>query len=159
MKVGYSDHTIQISDAPVQAVFLGASIIEKHITLDKKMKGPDHFFALEPQELTKMVSDIQNAEKKVDKGDFYIDKKMLGSSSKRCYDHEKYLRDFCFMTLYAGRNIAKGEHIKQEDIKILRPGKKTPGLSPKHFKFFKQYKITAKKNIKADDPIIWETIL
>lgn len=158
-KIGYSDHTLEISAAPVQSVFLGASVIEKHITLDKNMAGPDHFFALEPHELSKMVNDIRNAEGKLEKGDITIDKGMFGSSSRKCYDHEKYLRDFCFMTLFAKRDIAKGEQIRKKDIRILRPGKKVRGLPPKYLKWFDQYKIVAKKTIQVNDPITWEVAL
>ena len=61
---GYSDHTREVSAAAIQSIYLGGSILEKHITLDKNMKGPDHFFALEPRELKKLVADITYAEAK-----------------------------------------------------------------------------------------------
>lgn len=156
---GYSDHSAEVSDAPVQAVFLGASVIEKHITLNKNMAGPDHFFALEPHELSLMVKEIHAAEKTLEQGDFTIDHKILGSSVRTCYPHEKYLRNFCFMTLFANKDIEKGKCIGQEDINILRPGKKTPGLPPKYLALFKQHTITAKQDIRINDPITWESIL
>ena len=61
-KVGYSDHTLGI-EVPIAAVALGASMIEKHFTLDKNMEGPDHKASLEPDELKAMVSVIRNIEK------------------------------------------------------------------------------------------------
>lgn len=157
--VGYSDHTFEVSDAPVQAVYLGANMIEKHITLDKTMDGPDHFFALEPHELAQMVSDVNDAKKKFETGEISIDKSIYGSSAKICYPHEKYLRDFCYMTLFAARDIAKGEVISPDDLSILRPGKKARGLEPKYLKLFKERPIVAKQNIAFEEPITWDLIL
>lgn len=159
IKIGYSDHTEEPSEAPVQSVYLGGTVVEKHITLDKKMKGPDHFFALEPDELKKMVHDIRNAELQYDNKTFEIDKVIYGNSEKICHDHEQYLRDFCYMTLFSKKDIKKGEIIKAEDISILRAGKKEKGLEPKYLELFKENKVTASKNISFEDPINWESIL
>lgn len=157
--IGYSDHTFEVSDAPIQAVYLGATVIEKHITLDKKMEGPDHFFALEPQELARMVSDIHKARIAYLNNNFVIDKNIYGSSLKICHEHEKYLRNFCYMTLFAKRNIKKGEVITPEDLIILRPAKKERGLDPKYLNLFKEQTITAKKDISFEDSITWDLIL
>lgn len=159
VKIGYSDHTFEVSDAPVQAVYLGATVIEKHITLDKNMEGPDHFFALEPDELSKMVLDINKARAEYLGGNVSIDAMVYGSSAKICHEHEKYLRDFCYMTLFARRNIKKGEIIRVEDLSILRPGKKIPGLEPKYISLFEANEITAKSDIAFEDPIVWSVIL
>lgn len=159
IKIGYSDHTEEPSEAPVQSIYLGGSVVEKHITLDKQMKGPDHFFALEPNELKKMVVDIRDAEKQYEKKTFKIDKTIYGSSEKICHEHEQYMRDFCYMTLFSKKDIQKGEIIKAEDISILRAGKKKKGLEPKYFKLFKENKVTATKNIGFEDPINWESIV
>ena len=157
--IGYSDHTFEISDAPIQAVYMGATVIEKHITLDKKMNGPDHFFALEPDELSKMVEDINAARTKYERGTICLDDAIYGSSAKICHEHERYLRDFCYMTLFAKKNVKKGEVILAEDISILRPGKKARGLEPKYLKLFKENCITAKTDIAFEDPITWDLIL
>jgi N,N'-diacetyllegionaminate synthase len=158
--IGFSDHTAEISAAAVQAVYLGAEIIEKHITLDKKMEGPDHFFALEPGELKKMVRDIRYAAKAVaGKRKLKINKDIYGSTAKSVNKDEKYLRDFAFTKLFAVRSIRKGERIRPPDISILRPGKKAHGLDPKYLKLFKGFKITAKKNIRPEEPITWSAIL
>lgn len=159
VKMGYSDHTFEVSDAPVQAVYMGATVIEKHITLDKKMNGPDHFFALEPDELSKMVSDVNNARAEYLGGNISLDGLIYGSSAKICHEHEKYLRDFCYMTLFAKRDIKKGETIKAKDLSVLRPGKKKPGLEPKYLKLFEEYSVTAKKDISFEDPVVWDAIL
>lgn len=159
VKRGYSDHTAEPSDAPVQSVYLGGSVVEKHITLDKKMEGPDHFFALEPDELKQMVDDIRKAEVDVQNENFEIDKKIYGNTEKICHEHEQYLRDFAYMTLFAKKEIKKGEVIYPKDIAILRAGKKEKGLEPKYLKLFEQYEIKAKQDIGFEDPIKWESIL
>ena len=152
--IGYSDHTQEVSKTAIQAVYLGASIIEKHITLDRGMKGPDHFFALEPYQLKEMVKDIRKAEKRKGK----IDKKIYGSPAKLVFRYESYLRDFCFTTLFAGRDIKKGERIRYQDLCVLRPGKKERGLEPKYLPLFKSNRILAAKHIKTEEPIKAEHI-
>jgi len=159
IEIGYSDHTVEISDAAVQSVYLGAKVVEKHITLDKSMKGPDHFFALEPTELKKMVLDIHRAEEILEKGLFKIDPLIYGSAAKVCHSHERYLRNFAYMTLFSRRNIKKGELIRPEDIAILRPGKKKRGLHPKFIRLFDSFQITAKKPLTTEEAIDWDAIL
>jgi N,N'-diacetyllegionaminate synthase len=159
VEIGYSDHTIEVSDAPVQSIYLGGKIVEKHIALDKGMEGPDHFFALEPDELKQMVADTRLAEKNYSEQDFAIDPLIYGSTAKVCHEHERYLRDFAYMTLFAARTINKGEIIQPEDIVVLRPGKMERGLDPKFLFLFEQQKIMAKKDLAAESPITWETVL
>lgn len=158
LSVGYSDHTRETSAASIQAVYLGASIIEKHITLDKNMKGPDHFFALEPRELKKMVMDIRKAETDLRRGCFEIDRIIYGNRSKVAYPHERYLRDFAFMRLFAGRDIKAGQVIRSSDIEILRPGKKGRGLEPKYLRLFEKNRVIARGDISFEDPITWDMI-
>lgn len=157
-KIGYSDHTKEISKAPVQAVYLGAKVIEKHITLSKKMPGPDHFFALEPKELRKMVKDIRRVEACVVKNGVRIDKQLFGSSRKKVFEHEKYIRNFCFPIIFSGRDISKGERIYHRDLRIFRRGKKKNGLQPRFAGLFKKYKVRAVRDIACEQPIGWEDI-
>ena len=159
IKIGYSDHTCEVSDAPVQAVYLGATTIEKHITLDKNMKGPDHFFALEPDELKLMVKDIRKAELDYTDNNISINKIIYGSTKKDVYPHEQYLKNFAYPTLFVNRNIKKGERILPEDISILRPGKKQRGLEPKDLYLFEQYNIVAKKDLLFEQSLTWETFI
>ncbi len=159
LNYGYSDHTLEVSDAPMQAVYLGATCIEKHSTLDKKMSGPDHFFALEPHELKKMVEDIKQARIDYEKWNFKINKTIYGNTAKICYPQEQYLRDFAYMALYAKRDIGKGGQIKAADLSILRPGKKQRGLEPKYLELFEKNCIRATKEIAFEDPILWSDIL
>jgi len=159
IKIGYSDHTAESSNAPVQSVYLGGSVIEKHITLDKQMQGPDHFFALEPTELTQMVKDIRKAEVDYKNNNFQIDNIIYGNTQKICHKHEQYLRDFAYMTLFAKKEIKQGDVINSEDISILRAGKKDKGLDPKYLDLFKENRISASKDIKFEDPIQWDSVL
>jgi len=158
IKIGYSDHTAEPSDAPVQSVYLGGSVIEKHITLDKQMQGPDHFFALEPDELSQMVEDIRLAEIDYKNNNFQIDKIIYGNTQKICHKHEQYLRDFAYMFLFSKKEIRQGEVIKIEDISILRAGKKEKGLEPKYLSLFKENKVIASRDIKFEDPIKWDML-
>ncbi len=158
-KTGYSDHTMEVYDAPVQSVYLGARVIEKHITLDKKMPGPDQFFALEPDELKQMVSQVREAEKDLAKGSYKIDRRLYGCCARKTYEHERYIRDFSYMCCFAGRIIKKGERILPEDLTILRPGKKKRGLEPKYLRLFAENSVLAKRDIGFEDPVDWGCIL
>lgn len=158
-RIGFSDHAKETSTAAVEAVYLGAEIIEKHITLDKKMEGPDHFFALEPGELKKMVKDIRRAEKDCRKGDFKINKTIYGNTEKKTYPHERYIREFGFTRLFIKRHIRKGQVIRPADIAVLRPGKKKQGLEPKYLRLFIDFKITVKRDCLAEEALTWELIL
>lgn len=156
---GYSDHTQEVSDAAVQSIYLGGSVLEKHMTLDKNMRGPDHFFALEPRELKKLVADIAYAEAKYAEKDIIIDPIIYGGSEKYPCEHEKYLRDFAFMTLFCKEPVKKGEVIAPDDIAILRSGKKKSGLLPRYFKLFQENKIIAKRDLEPEEPLNWDAIL
>jgi len=159
LTIGFSDHTAAVSEAAVQAVYLGARVIEKHVTLDRRMKGPDHFFSLEPPQLKRMARDIRMASKAAARGAAgRVDKAIYGSTAKVVRGDERYLRDFAFMKLFAKRAIKKGARIRPSDISILRPGKKAHGLDPKYINLFKDFTVTAKRKIAFEDPITWSSI-
>ncbi|MEK7773700.1 MAG: N-acetylneuraminate synthase family protein [Deltaproteobacteria bacterium] len=105
--VGFSDHTPG-STVPVAAVALGASIIEKHITLDRKAPGPDHAYAMEVEEFKGMVTEIRNLEK------------ALGDGVKRPAPGEEGERVGARRSIYAGVDIGKGEIISEDKLKIVR---------------------------------------
>ncbi|HIP14922.1 MAG TPA: N-acetylneuraminate synthase [Sulfurimonas autotrophica] len=111
---GYSDHTLGI-EVPTAAVALGASVIEKHFTLDKTMQGPDHKASLEPNELKAMVQAIRNIEKAMGDG--------IKKPSKSETPNIKVARK----SIVANRNIKKGEILTEEHLAIKRPGN---GISP-----------------------------
>lgn len=112
--VGYSDHTLGI-EVPIAAVALGATVIEKHFTLDRNMEGPDHKASLEPNELKAMVSAIRNIEK------------ALGSLEKKVSDSERKNIAIARKSIVAAKNIKKGEILTETNITVKRPG---TGISP-----------------------------
>lgn len=113
-EVGYSDHTRGI-EVPIAAVALGASIIEKHFTLDRTMEGPDHKASLEPAELQSMVKSIRNIEQ------------ALGSGEKKPSPSEEKNRVVARKSIVAGRDIREGEELTRENLSVKRPGS---GISP-----------------------------
>jgi N,N'-diacetyllegionaminate synthase len=112
--VGYSDHTEGIEVA-VAAVALGATVIEKHFTLDRDLPGPDHKASLEPCELKEMVASIRNIEK------------ALGSGVKKPSPSEEKNKVIVRKSLVAARAIRKGEVLNHANLTVKRPG---TGLSP-----------------------------
>lgn len=113
-EVGYSDHTVGI-EVPIAAVALGAVVIEKHFTLDRKMKGPDHKASLEPPELKAMVSAIRNIET------------ALGSGTKEISESEIQNKLIVRKSIVATCNIEEGEILSERNITVKRPGN---GISP-----------------------------
>lgn len=111
---GYSDHTLGI-EVDIAAVAMGATIIEKHFTLDKSMKGPDHKASLEPDELLAMVSGIRNIEK------------ALGSNIKRPSPSEKENINIARKSIVASIAIKKGDTLTTNNITVKRPG---VGINP-----------------------------
>jgi N,N'-diacetyllegionaminate synthase len=114
VKVGYSDHTLGI-EVPIAAVALGATVIEKHFTLDRNMEGPDHKASLEPTELKAMVKAIRNIEK------------ALGSAEKKVTDSERKNISVARKSIVAAISIGKGEIFTEQNLTIKRPGN---GISP-----------------------------
>ena len=114
VKTGYSDHTVGIEVA-IAAVALGATVIEKHFTLDRNLPGPDHRSSLEPTELTALVQSIRNIEI------------ALGDGVKRPMEAELANRNAARKSLVASREIAKGELFTLENVSVKRPGS---GISP-----------------------------
>lgn len=133
LKVGYSDHTKGV-EVPVAAVALGATVIEKHFTLDKNMEGPDHQASLEPHELKKMVASIRNVEL------------ALGDGIKKPAESEIKNIVIARKSLIAKRDILEGEVFTDENITVKRPGS---GISP--MKWFDVIGMTAKKDFKEDE--------
>jgi N,N'-diacetyllegionaminate synthase len=135
VKVGYSDHTLGI-EVPIAAAALGASIIEKHFTLDKNMEGPDHRASLEPYELKAMIDAIRNIEK------------ALGNGIKKPSKSEIKNRDIVRKSIVARRNIRKGEIFTEDNITVKRPG---TGISP--MRWYEVLGKNAIKDFKEDDII------
>lgn len=114
VKVGYSDHTKGI-EVPIAAVALGASVIEKHFTLDRRMPGPDHKASLEPDELKAMVASIRNIEQ------------ALGTGHKTVTASERKNIAVARKSIVAACDINKGEVMTEDKLTVKRPG---DGISP-----------------------------
>ena len=120
VKFGYSDHTLGI-EVDIAAASMGASIIEKHFTLDKLMDGPDHKASLEPDELQAMVTAIRNIEK------------ALGDGIKQPTISEKPNINVARKSIVASRLIKKGEIFTEDNLAVKRPGK---GVNPMQWDVF-----------------------
>lgn len=115
VEVGYSDHTNGI-EVPIAAVALGATVIEKHFTLDRNMEGPDHKASLEPRELKAMVDAIRNVECAIS-----------GDGTKHISESEHKNIAIARKSIVAARDIKKGEMLSEENLDVKRPGY---GISP-----------------------------
>lgn len=114
VKIGYSDHTEGI-EVPIAAVALGATVIEKHFTLDKNMEGPDHKASLEPSELKAMVKSIRNIEQ------------ALGTGHKTISESERKNIEIARKSIVAAKDIKEGDIFTEDNITVKRPGN---GISP-----------------------------
>ncbi len=139
--VGFSDHTNDFLSSAL-AVALGASIIEKHITLDKKYFGPDHPFSLEPHELGQLIETIRNSES------------ILGSSVKKVRDSEEENHRIGRRSLVAASDLKKGETITPDKVVVKRPAL---GLHPKYLDFV--IGKTVKKDIPKDKWFTWDCLV
>lgn len=138
--VGYSDHTLGY-EVSIGAVCFGAKIIEKHLTLDNKMHGPDHKASLEPDKFKEMVRAIRNIEK------------ALGTHNKKVLPREKNIRKLARRSIIAIQDIPRNKKIKMEDIDILRP---TGGIAPKYL-----YKVLGRNTniyIKKGTKLKWSLL-
>jgi len=132
VKIGYSDHTQGI-EIPIAAVALGATVIEKHFTLDRNLPGPDHKASLEPNELKEMVQAIRN-----------IEKAISGSGIKEPSNSEKKNIAVARKSIVSAKPIKKGELLTEENLTIKRPGN---GISPMLWD-----EVLGKKAIKNFEP-------
>lgn len=135
VQVGYSDHTLGI-EVSIAAVALGASVIEKHFTLDRSLPGPDHKASLEPDELKAMVVAIRNIEK------------ALGDGIKRPSSSEAKNKIIARKSLVAADAISEGEVFSETNLTVKRPG---TGLSPMRWDEVVGRK--ASRNFAADELI------
>jgi len=140
LPIGYSDHTAGIL-VPVAAVARGACVIEKHITLDRTLPGPDHAASLEPDEFKQMVSSIQDTES------------ALGDGKKQLQSCETQIRDIVRKSIVAAKKIPPGIRITEDMLAIKRPG---TGIEPKYLN-----RLVGKSmicGIKKDTIITWDMV-
>ncbi len=134
-EVGYSDHTRGI-EIPIAAVAMGATVIEKHFTLDRNMDGPDHKASLEPDELARMVDSIRNVEK------------AIGNGEKTPSPSEKKNISVARKSIVARTEIKAGDVFTAENITVKRPG---TGISP--MKWFDILGTRAVRDFEEDELI------
>ena len=136
VKIGYSDHTKGI-EVPIAAVALGATVIEKHFTLNKTMEGPDHKASLEPDELKAMVTSIRNIEN------------ALGSGHKHVSDSERKNIEIVRKSIVAACPIKAGELLTEDNLTVKRPG---TGISP--MRWNEVVGTFAVKDFEEEEPIV-----
>ena len=140
--IGYSDHTIG-NAVPIAVVARGACMIEKHYTLDRNLKGPDHKASLEPNELRAMVDAIRN-----------IEKAISGNGLKEVSLSEKKNIHIARKSIHLLKDLSSGSVITELDIIPLRPG---DGISPMNWN-----KVIGKRvvrDLKKFDKITWTDLL
>ncbi len=135
IKVGYSDHTLGI-EVPIAAVAIGAAVIEKHFTLDRNLRGPDHSSSLEPDDLKAMVNAIRNIEN------------ALGDGIKRPSPSEEKNKTCARKSIVAKKDIKKGEILTEDNLAVKRP---ETGISP--IRWDEVIGSTAIKDWKTDEMI------
>ncbi len=135
VKVGISDHTLGI-EVPVAAAAMGAKVIEKHFTINRNLRGPDHKASLTPHQLRQMVKSVRNIEK------------ALGKKNKVVTNSEKKNVKIARKSLVASKKIAKGEKFTSENLCVKRPG---TGISAD--RYFKVLGKISKKNFLKDQLI------
>ncbi len=115
---GFSDHSLG-NTASTVAVSLGAKVIEKHFTLDNNMKGPDHFFSLNPKKLKEFIDKIRSTEK------------ILGIAKKECQSDERKIKNISVKSVVASKDLDKGMKITYDSICLKRPNKGISGFDIK----------------------------
>lgn len=140
MPIGYSDHTLGVA-VSTAAVALGATVIEKHFTLDRNLPGPDHKASLIPEELTTLIRQIRDVENS------------LGSSIKAPTASEWPIRDLVRRSVTTTRAVGAGEHLRDADVVLLRPG---DGIPPGELKLVVGRR--ARHDIPAGTTLHWQDV-
>ncbi len=138
--VGFSDHTMD-DLVPLAAVALGASLIEKHFTLDRGLPGPDHKLSMVPEEFRKMVQDIRRVEK------------ALGTGFKVPVEKEHPVRTSARRSIVSNHDLRAGSVITKEDVRLARPGS---GLEPAMLDVVLGREIV--RDVPGDTPLTWDDI-
>jgi sialic acid synthase SpsE len=140
LPVGYSDHTTSIT-AGALAMAAGASVIEKHFTLDRSLPGPDHAMSLEPVALTEYIALIRESQS------------LMGSGALDCDDVERDVREVARRSVVADRDLAAGDVLVPAMLTVKRPG---GGIDPAFFEEVLGWQVAA--DIPRETPITWEML-
>jgi len=141
---GLSDHSRDPVVAPMAATAMGAAVIEKHFTLSNDMEGPDHAYAVEPNELARLVKRVRHIEA------------VLGSGEKVVAAAEEELRDFATRSLFTTSTIAAGETFSRDNVDVLRRGKLGWGLAPGELDNLLGR--TAERDLPEGHPLQWDDV-
>jgi N-acetylneuraminate synthase len=137
LPIGYSDHTLGTA-ACVAAASMGASVLEKHFTLDKNADGPDHMLSADPAEMKSLVEQVRLVER------------MMGSGIKMPADSERITRLNNRKSIVANRDMQPGELLTPDAISVKRPGN---GIAPKYFEMVSGRSVA--REVGADEVIGW----
>lgn len=140
LPVGYSDHTLGI-EASIAAITLGAEIIEKHFTLDRNQKGPDHLASIEPFELKRMIEAIRNIEM------------AMGTGIKMPHDSEENVKIAVRKSIHIKRGMKKGMTLSIDDFILKRPGN---GISAEYLPILEGRKLHV--DVKTDHLLNWSDV-
>ena len=136
---GLSDHTRDATAAPMAAAALGAVVIEKHFTMSNDLDGPDHGFAVEPDELAALVAGVRRVEA------------VLGDGDKSVLDAEQELYTFARRSIFTTGPIAAGEAFSRANVDVLRAGKLGKGLQPSELR--RVLNAVATRDLPAEIPL------
>jgi sialic acid synthase SpsE len=136
---GLSDHTRDPTVAPMTAAALSAAMIEKHFTLSNRLPGPDHAFAVEPDELALLVRRVREVET------------VVGTGTKEVHAVEHELRSFARRSVFTTRAIRNGERFTRDNVDILRHGKLASGLAPSELE--RVLGAVAARDLPAETPV------
>lgn len=139
--VGFSDHTLDIQ-VPLAAVALEARVLEKHLTLDRSLPGPDHRASLEPEEFADLVAKVRDVES------------AMGDGRKRPMPSEEDVRRVARRSLVLTRDVREGERIGEEAIQVLRPG---DGIEPRHLSRVVGRRVA--RDLERGTVLRWEDLL
>jgi N-acetylneuraminate synthase len=121
------------------ACALGASLLEKHFTISNWLPGPDHAFAVEPEELERLVRSVRNAER------------VLGTGTKQVQSVEQELRSFARRSIFTTAQVRAGERFSRDNVDVLRQGKLGAGLAPSELD--RVLRAVAARDIPAETPL------
>lgn len=142
---GMSDHSKDPFIVPYASVAIGADVIEKHFTLDRMQNGPDHSYAIEPNELKQLVYGIRSVED------------AMGTYEKYVTKVETELRDFAHQSVFSTKELKPGSYVSYDNSAILRPGKKEPGIEPKYYEKIIGARLL--EVVNKGEPIKWTDII
>lgn len=143
--IGMSDHSRDPFAVPYASTAIGANLIEKHYTIDRSQDGPDHSFAIEPNELVEMTNGIRLVEK------------AMGDGVKTVTEDEIEMRKFAHRSIFATTDINPGQEISYHNTAILRPGKKKRGIDPIDYE--KVLGAKAINKIQEGQSVTWNDLL